>query len=263
MGIPSVGISDLVFGVRELLADGVEKPIRARLNLINAVITDDAINGWLTVTLGSLKAAAAAVIQSATGSIEYRDASDVVARVDTLDADGASSTKWKNTVTSATYFVETSPAATAGKPLAIAAGNAGVTGARTVGGALTLSAGDSGGDSGTGVIGGELLLAAGDGSTNNGDGGIARLRCGARNGSGAAGRVQLEAPNGDAILTVTELGVVTIGETGEEPVHRVNGKTQTTVGAAGAADNTPSKPEKYLVVNVGGTEYVLPLYLKS
>ena len=38
---------------------------------------------------------------------------------------------------------------------------------------------------------------------------------------------------------------------------------QATVGAAGAASNTPAAPELYLLVNYGGTSYAVPLYLAS
>ena len=54
----------------------------------------------------------------------------------------------------------------------------------------------------------------------------------------------------------------TIGN-GTTSVHRFNGKQQDTVGAAGAASNTPAAPVHYWEVNHNGTAYVIPLYAKS
>jgi hypothetical protein len=40
-------------------------------------------------------------------------------------------------------------------------------------------------------------------------------------------------------------------------------ETQTTVGAAGAATALPANPTGYFVIQVNGTEYVVPYYAKS
>lgn len=55
---------------------------------------------------------------------------------------------------------------------------------------------------------------------------------------------------------------ITFGE-GTTQVHRWNGATQTTVGAAGGASALPATPTGYIEVNVNGTARVIPYYAKS
>lgn len=43
----------------------------------------------------------------------------------------------------------------------------------------------------------------------------------------------------------------------------VDNSTQTTVGAAGAASALPANPTGYLILDISGTEYVLPYYAKA
>lgn len=44
---------------------------------------------------------------------------------------------------------------------------------------------------------------------------------------------------------------------------RINFTTQTTVGAAGGASALPLTPTGYVIINIGGTEYVIPYYPKA
>jgi len=55
---------------------------------------------------------------------------------------------------------------------------------------------------------------------------------------------------------------LTFGE-GTTQVHRWNGATQSTVGAAGGASAPPATPVTWIEINVNGTARVIPAYLKS
>jgi hypothetical protein len=62
-------------------------------------------------------------------------------------------------------------------------------------------------------------------------------------------------------LAVTGTTALT-GQVTFSAAPRFDGPNQTTVGAAGAAAALPSNPAGYIVINNGGTEYLVPAYLK-
>lgn len=75
----------------------------------------------------------------------------------------------------------------------------------------------------------------------------------------AAGDVQF-LPVGKSIFYTNGVQKFAINADGRP---QFDGGTQTTVGSAGAASALPANPTGYIVVNVGGTEFVVPYYAKS
>ena len=70
---------------------------------------------------------------------------------------------------------------------------------------------------------------------------------------GASAEINNIATNSDLVLGTQGTGTIRIN----------NPQTQTTVGAAGAANALPATPTGYLKLNLGGTEYVIPYYAAS
>lgn len=68
---------------------------------------------------------------------------------------------------------------------------------------------------------------------------------------------------GNLVGSINTSGAWALGASSTTPVHRINGATQSTVGAAGAASALPATPTGYLELNLNGTAYVLPYYTKS
>lgn len=94
-----------------------------------------------------------------------------VVRTDTHHNTSACSHVWASTVTSVTYKIADSAAATAGRQIIFQAGAAGSTGTRSAGGDINVLAGNAGGNSGSGAKGGSGFFSAGSGSTSDGAGG--------------------------------------------------------------------------------------------
>lgn len=64
-------------------------------------------------------------------------------------------------------------------------------------------------------------------------------------------------------FTITAAGLCTLGPSAGGVTHRLNTNTQTTVGAAGAASALPANPTGYVIINVNGTDRVIPYYAAS
>lgn len=124
----------------------------------------------------------------------------------------------------------------------------------TAGGAVAINAGLGN------TVGGAAALNAGNGTTT---GGAASLKGGDATTTGGA--VNVDAGSG------ATGGAVTIGGTNAESVTigratkiiGINGVTQTTVGAAGAATALPAQPTGYFQFTVNGTLRVVPFYAQA
>lgn len=75
----------------------------------------------------------------------------------------------------------------------------------------------------------------------------------------AAGALQF-LPVGESIFYTNGVQKFAINSAGRP---RFDGGTQTTVGAAGGASALPATPTGYIIIDVGGTEYVMPYYPKA
>ena len=165
----------------------------------------------------------AAANSSGTPIYYWRGGSNGIARTDTFAYNGACSISWASTVTSVDYTQA---------DLATVAGTGAVT--------KIQAQNETGGGA---SVGGILRLTSGSGVTN----GILDFKTG-----------------GTTRGFVSGSGVWNIGAAADSTsVHRINGKTQSTVGASGAASNTPAAPNVYINVSVGGTEYAVPAYLAA
>lgn len=167
-----------------------------------------------------------------TGYVHYFNGNLV--RTDTLHNAGACTVLWAGTVTSVTYKVDRAANGSAGKDLQFLAGEAGLTGARSAGGSITIQAGIAQGDSGGGATGGRCDISAGAGSTNDGAGGALNLsggQGGATNGNGGAVTIQGGGGSGTGVKGDVIIGAsATSGESIRRRAVATADATATTIG---------------------------------
>lgn len=172
-----------------------------------------------------------------------------------------------------------------GYGLVMVAGSPAAVGNRAIGGDISISGGDARGNASTGAKGGGVSLFGGVGSTNDGPGGDIQivsgnggastntdsgtliLGTGTPQGSGVNGEIQFwQGGTGGGVSVkvgyFAAAGQLHVGADADTTnVNlRINGATQTTVGAAGGASGLPATPTGYAKININGTDQVVPYY---